>query len=618
MREPISLFDPEVLRGWIMPRACDLVEPHRPSFHAACAALTALLTGELGLTEAARVNGVCRKRLRNTARRAPMIAPDGELYGFRVCVPWGAYCASADGPTGETAMPKVAGPHAMGQMLRAQPALAARVDAFTTPLPPGRPPKAFDKLHSGMVAELKRLDLGSYYPLNQKDEGRRALLQHIRLRRITTGGIVIGDAPPPSKLESIFEGETFDRTELDGHKIDIEAVLGVQLLNGAVIKRAITTMWLIVQVETRSRAILGWVLRVGKAYNNLDVAECLARSLVPWQRRELTIPTLQYAPGAGLPSGVVTHMAGWRPRVVALDNALAHSAHDLEQAMAQAYGCMAIFGKAHQPRSRPIVEQLFSRLERGALRDVPGGFEPATRLGDNKIRISNFGPDDVPIQLHLFEELLEVIIANYNATPHPSLGDLSPLQYLQMHRPRAFDVVIDSGTTDADAMASTLVPLVVHGNRDKGIMPHVNYMYVRYRSPELDGKWELVGKTVLARVSRRDLRTLVLMRSATTPMCVVRAAAPWNMTAHDETTRSLIMRWSKLRVGLQINGADCAIAAYVAFLRGIASESSKAVDQLARMEHVHRGNLPSRAPPPETTLKVPKGGWVSFDDVMND
>lgn len=620
MRDPIPVLDPTVLKTWYMPKVADLDEAVRPGFQNACAALTAVMTGELGLTQAAGKNKVCRKRLRNLVRRAPKIAPDGEPYGYRVCVPWGAYCPVddlPDGETGEAAMPRAAGPHAMRTLLRAQPAIAEMVEAYHHPLPPGRAPRSFNRLHAAIVTELKRLDLHEYYPLNQADQGRRALLNFIRQRRIDTGPIgpiEEGDAAP-SELDGVFAGEPFDLTELDGHRIDIEAVLGVQLPNGGVVKREVTTMWLIAQIEIRSRAILGWILRVGRAYNNLDVAECLARSLAPWQRSELTIPGLEYAPGAGMPSAMLGNMSAWRPRGVALDNALAHWAHDLEQAVARAYGTRFIYGKAHEPRSRPIVEQFFSRLERGALRDVPGGFEPAKRLGEKKIRISNFGPDDVPIQLHLLEELLGVIIANYNATPHPALGHLSPLQFLQMHKARAFDFVAHSDTAagDADDMASTLVPLRVHGDRKKGVMPHVNYLYVRYRSPELDQRWELVNKTVLARISRRDLRSFVLMRSATTPMFRVRAAAPWNMTIHDETTRAMIMRWSKLRTGLRIAGTDCAIAAYVAYLKSIASQSSQAVDQLARIEQLHQGQAPTHRPTPAAPLKIPKGGWRSLD-----
>lgn len=261
---------------------------------------------------------------------------------------------------------------------------------------------------------------------------------------------------------------------------------------------------------------------------------------------------------------------------------------------------------------------MFSRLEQGALRDVPGGFEPATRLGESKIRISNFAPEDFPIQLNLFVELLEVLIANYNATPHPSLGSLSPLQFLQLNPPRGLDFTPSTGAKDAIELGSVVVPLPVNGNRDKGVPVHVNYKYVRYRCPELEEKWELIGTTVHARVYRHDLRTLLLMRSATKPIGVVRAASPWDKTRHDETTRTLIMQWAKQPGGLSLAGSECAIAAYVAHLRKLAPTTPKAVDQLARMQQID----PHFQPPAphqlmQSSIQVPRRGWVSFDHVRD-
>lgn len=615
MRNHYTCYSIEQIGSWYKPKDSDLAESVRPRYREACAALIAVLTGEICITRAARTHGLCPKRLRSMVERAPQLAHDGQPYGFRVCVPWGTYRHSDQG--GEVQMPRRAGPHAMSQLLSARPEIAIWVDEFSRPLPPGRPPKAFGRLHAKIVAELKRLDLRDYYPLNQPDEGRRALLRFIRRRRIDLAEVGNLDSTDikPSSLADMFRGGPFSRTEIDGHRIDIEAILGVRLPNGSSVKRKITSMWLVVVIEVVSRAITGWVLRVGRAYNNLDLSSCIATSLQPWKRRELTIPGLKYAPGAGLPSGSLGAHSSWRPRLLALDNATAHSALDFEQAFCRAHGGMLLYGRAHEPRSRPIVEQFFSRLERGALRDVPGGFEPAKRLGENKIRISNFAPNDYPIQLHAFEELLDVIIANYNATPHPALGDLSPLQFLQAQGPKAFSFMSDTADEDASEMCSVLVPLVVHGNRSEGVMPHVNYMYVRYRSLDLDSKWELVGKTVLARICRNDLRSLVLMRAATTPLCAVRAAAPWNRTAHDETTRALIMRWSKLKTGFSVAGTDCAIAAYVAFLREHSPTSQQAVDQLARMDQLHNGTPPIPRPPKiNAPMKVPPGGWISLDD----
>ncbi|MGQ5369381.1 hypothetical protein ACULLZ_00500 [Xanthomonas arboricola pv. corylina] len=617
MANPRRLYDTEELAEWYCPSEVELKEADRSNYRRARAALTAALTGELSFSRAAAAHQLCRKRLARMAEAAPRRHADGMPNGFRVCVPWGTYSHGTAGDVGGR-VPSAAGPGAMRQLLQALPLIRTWVEGYQQPLPPGRAPRGFDRLHERICAELGRQDLADHYPLNTPDRGRRALLDYLRRSRImaVVPGTLEVEQVPVRKLEDAFRGRIFDRTEFDAHRIDVEGTLSVDVPLGGTVEKSVTTIWLLIEVETRSRAIVSWSLRVGRGYSNLDVATCLAVGLRPWVPRELTIPNLSYAPGAGMPTGLEPALAARRSRSIALDNALAHSACDLEASFCRSRGGVLIFGRAQQPRSRPIVEQLFSRLERGALRRIPGGFEPAKRLGDSKIRISKVHGDDHAFQLGAFEELIDVIVANYNATVHPALGSLSPLQFLQSQASSAFDFSPDTGAQDADELCTVMAPLVVHGNKSQGVVLHVNYKYVKYRSAGLEGRWELVGKTVMARINRNDLRSLMLMRSATAPLCAARAASPWDRTPHDETTRKLIMQWVKNRSGFSIAGADCAVAAYIAFLRNKAQTSQLAVDQLARMDTAFtQESRPTSGPDYYSAeLRIASDGWVSLDE----
>jgi hypothetical protein len=620
-REKTLVRSEEEVNSWHMPPEDTIKPVHRPRFRAKCAALRAISLGETNLSEAATSMQLCRKQLRSMVDRAPCMAPDGQPNGFRVCVPWGTYCKAEH--VADAEMPRVAGPHALGAMLAAQPHIAAWIHGYSTPLPPGRAPRNFDRLHTRVVAELKRLDLHDYYPLNQPDKGKRALRRYICNRRIETApmpGMEALDIAAPTRLADLFRGQPFDRMELDGHRLDIEAPLQVSSPNGGCVTRPITSLWVIPEIECESRAIVSWVLRVGRNYNNQDVTQTMANSMRPWLARDLTIPDLAYAHGAGMPSSIPGPMGFCRGRMIALDNHKGHHAHSLEDAYCRAHDGILTLGKPHQPRGRPIIEQFNSRIEKGAIRLLPGGFEPATKLGDDKLRISEFDPEKHPIQLHRLEELIDVIVANYNATPHPSLGDLSPLQYLQQSAMRDLWFYQPSdGEACAEDMNSVVVALRVNGNKKTGEMPHVNYAYVRYRSQELDNAWELVGKTLTARVSRHDLRSLTLYRSATKPIGVLRAASPWSHTRHDETTRKLIFQWSKQKGGLSLRGVECAVTAYVNFLRKAANASQQAVDQLARIQQNHPRPItpPSQRSVMSTPLRAPIRGWISMDDIRD-
>jgi hypothetical protein len=625
-RNDLPVLEAAEITEWFRPAVNHLSEALQTRFLNAVSAVTAVLTGTSTITAAAEDNHLCRKRVRSMAARAVELGPDGEPTGFRVCVPYGVYRSTAiDDAAG---MPRAASSNALRRMLACQPKIAQLVEAYSHPLPPGRPPKSFKRLHDKILAELRRLDLHDFYPLNAEDKGWRALLRHIRRVRIEGEPWVFDDvfcdsAPAQTSLWEAYRGRVFDRTEFDAHRIDVETQISVELPNGAQATRKVTALWLLVEVETESRAIVSWVLRVGRSYNNLDVATCLARGMQPWSPRELSVPGLEYAPNAGMPAGIPGVAAAMRSRCVALDNAKAHHSLMLEEAFCRARDGVMLFGRPHEPRSRPIVEQLFLRLEKGGLRLIAGGFEPATRLGEDRVRISDFAPEDHPVQMHLLEQLVDVIVANYNATPHPALGSMSPLQYLQARAQAPGWAYMPSDRAElARDMGSVLIPVEVKGNFEKKIMPHVNFLYVKYRAPELDGRWELVGKTVYARIYRHDLRTITLYHSATKPIGMLRAMSPWSQTPHDETTRRLICQWSKAPDRLEIAGAECAVAAYLAFLRRKAPTSQQAIDQLARMQHQPATERPAinslqAIARVEAPLRSPRRRWVSLDRKMS-
>ncbi|WP_447939557.1 hypothetical protein [Pseudoxanthomonas mexicana] len=204
MREAYAIYEPADLQAWFKPKESELTEDLRPRFRNACAALTAALTGQCSIARAAADHGLCRKRLRHMVMLAPEAAPDGRAFGYRVCVPWGTYQRR---PLGQSAteMPRQASAHALTGLLGAQPTIRGWVDEFDHPLPPGRPPKVFQRLHKRILAELKRLDLHDCYPLNQPDKGRRALLRFLRNRRmIVTEGNWDTQSESVSRLQDTF------------------------------------------------------------------------------------------------------------------------------------------------------------------------------------------------------------------------------------------------------------------------------------------------------------------------------------------------------------------------------------------------------------------------------
>ncbi len=210
MANPRRLYDTEELAEWYCPSEVELKESDRSNYRRARAALTAALTGELSFSRAAAAHQLCRKRLARMAEAAPRRHADGMPNGFRVCVPWGTYSHGTAGDVGGR-VPSAAGPGAMRQLLQALPLIRTWVEGYQQPLPPGRAPRGFDRLHERICAELGRQDLADHYPLNTPDRGRRALLDYLRRSRImaVVPGTLEVEQVPVRKLEDAFRGRIF-------------------------------------------------------------------------------------------------------------------------------------------------------------------------------------------------------------------------------------------------------------------------------------------------------------------------------------------------------------------------------------------------------------------------
>ena len=75
-----------------------------------------------------------------------------------------------------------------------------------------------------------------------------------------------------------------------------------------------------------------------------------------------------------------------------------------------------------------------------------------------------------------------------------------------------------------------------------GRKPHVNFMRVRYSSPELQRRYDLNGKKVLARFDPDDLRILVLFGLDGAEICRVHGEGRWGLLPHDIRMRQMALR----------------------------------------------------------------------------
>lgn len=602
------------IRFWTNPDPGTLPATKREGFLKRRAALIAVIGG-MSIRAAAKAYGVGRDALMDSAVKAMSIGPDGQPLGFRACVPF-AYRKQRDGAEASTSPPARKGPGALTRLIAATEGLTTLVQTYSGPLPDGkRKCRRFDRFYSTFITSVRKAHGGTGYPFDVPDQGRRALRDHIkRLRRArkVAARPEIEDSPAPSRgLKRLFQDGPLDRIEYDAHSVDAELYVAVPAPDGTVVLRRMQQVTLLVAICAVTRYVLSYLLKFGQ-YNQLDVLRLFYRSLQSWTPRRLIVPRMHYSPGAVIGLNALVPGQAARGLMLAGDNAYAHQADTTIGNLRHHYRGVQNFGPAHVPEVRPIVEAFFRRLEEGALRGIAGSFQPATVIGGGATPTTFLRPEDHPVHLEGFHDLIDVIVAGHNVTPHSGLQHRLPADYLRGHL-QGGGWCFETADTAGDATRLTTVRIhpTVRGGRVGGKLPYIQWEHGIYRSTRLEGDQSQVGIRQVADVNLEDARTMILLDRATGgPWTKLHVLPPYDATPHDVLRRKQVEA-ARERGLLKIAGSEDAIAAYEEMVRARVHNDGSGVDEYAQIRSV-RGPTPTARPSPPVPTFAPRAGRFSF------
>lgn len=602
------------IRSWAKPPADQVPPLHRASYLARCDALTAVVGG-MACRPAGSTYRVDPRTVARDAKNALRLGPDGVLLGFRACLPFRHRLPRGGGQT-KVAPPTNNRAYAFTRLLESTDAARVVADKYNGPLPSGKAKsRAFERHIRAFLAAVRAANGERAYPLNEADKGRRALLNyHKRIRdaRREAGAVEVDEAEPEIKrFNQLFNLAPLDRLEFDAHKQDVDWEFEITRPDGHMVLRKIQSVTLLAVVCAVSRYLLAYVLVLG-AYNRLDVLRLFHRALQPWRPRELTVTGMVYPEGAQLGLPVDDDGAGPRGIVIAGDNALAHHADIAVDNLLEHHRGLLNLGRAHVPEGRPIIEAFFRRLEQGALRQIAGGFQPETRISGEKVSTSYLRAQDHPLHWEGLLDLMDVIAAGYNITPHYGLHNRTPASVLATHLTSGWSWFATEATRDAQKLTTTRFSATIRGKKSAGRHPFVQYHEAYYRSQRLMGRWDLVGRKFIAEVNIEDLRHVVLLDPDDgTPWSRLAALPPWDRSRHDLHLRQQIIR-SRNRGLLEIAGAQDAVAAFHAFTRSQALCRAAAPDLHARI-HTQLDTEPrSSVTTPSSRAVEPRAGRATF------
>jgi hypothetical protein len=207
---------------------------------------------------------------------------------------------------------------------------------------------------------------------------------------------------------------------------------------------------------------------------------------------------------------------------------------------------------------RSIIERLFGTIEVYGFRRLPSttGSTPNDPIKSD--------PVGQAIKLGItFEHLLDlidVLVAQYNATPQKNLGWLSPLDSLKSYLindsisflPR----MLPSPTVDTPRLGITIETRIVRGALEKGRRPYVEIDAVHYSNPTLANSFRLIGQKVRVHINDRNMCTVTAYLESGQELGTLIAQGGWSRTPHTREMRKEIMALHRKGEVYLANGED--------------------------------------------------------------
>lgn len=434
------------------------------------------------------------------------------------------------------------------------------------------------RVHRQFVAHCRELGLNHrHYPLNQDQQGLRALGHAIR--RLATssftdaahaaGATRVGPPRPPNGWPDPAPIQrAFEAVEFDGHKLDIRLRVRLKDPRGLDHDIEIGRCWLLVVLDVATRVVLGWRLALAAEYDLYDVMQAFVHALQPKRKRkEFAIPGLRYATGAGFADEIVpaATYAVWD--VLRFDNARAHLAEDSVLMLTETLGCIADAGPVAEPNERAYIERLFGTVASSLSQRLPGSTGKSA-ADVRRVLSDPRGKTELLVSADELDELLDVCIANYNASPHTGLGDRTPLEALaqsMVHERGALRILPELYQRNLHLLQPPYT-CTIRGNPRRGVRPYISFYNARYSSAVLGEGTRLIGTTLQIHFDPDDVRVVYAYLPSGEELGPLTAARPWNITRHSLRLRQLIARLHRTKQ-LQYREFDDPVQAFTDYQR---------------------------------------------------
>ncbi|MGM0883099.1 MAG: hypothetical protein ACQEXQ_18935 [Bacillota bacterium] len=452
-------------------------------------------------------------------------------------------------------------------------------------------------IHKKFVEKCKEEGVSrSEYPFNTKHLGYRALcryLEHLRDTHFGKSSSRYGhDAEQKAKNSGIGQQNyprtitPYQKVEFDGHRIDGTFVITIKTLEGDDAVLTLDRLWFLSFIDRATDTVIGRPhICLNKEYNASDVMIAAKKAIMPVKKKNLTIHGLSYQPGGGYPSEHFQDIEWAVWDVVYFDNAKAHLAEMVRERFRNLIGCTTCLGAVNRPMRRPHIERFHQTLTSSSVQrmvNTTGSHPKDPRRKD---------PEKMAIRYEMtyehLEELLDVVVANYNGTPHGALFYNSPLEALEQRLNKGMRPRLLHESKRAEFQFTQIEqPRTIRGSHKSGKRPYIEYMGVEYRNELLAQSAHLINTKVTIHVNVDDLRTIRVYMPDGSEFGELVAAGKWSLTPHTLQMRKAI-NLLKVKKLIHFTQWDDPIFVYHEYLLSQVKNKKKGTaNQIAKVQQV--------------------------------
>lgn len=436
------------------------------------------------------------------------------------------------------------------------------------------------------------------YPFNTKYMGERSLYQYLGELERKASNLAIARQNKNAVQKYFSTGigmpinypvqRPFSKVQIDGHKIDCLLTVDIENQDGETKTVTIKRIWLLTVIDVATRVILGYHLTLHEEYNRFDILSCVHNAIVPHEKMEFTIPCLHYPEGEGYHTLAMPELSWAVFDAIELDNALSHHAKDTVQQISEYLNVVMNFGPVSTPERRGIIERFFQSLESKGFHRIVS--TTGTGITDQRKDNSESSAVNFHISFQHILELTEVLIAQYNQSPHSALHNFSPLEVMKQRVERGMiPSLLEPEKQENFTLLSYTVTRKVRGNIDTGRRPYIQFEGTEYRSDELSSSFDMCGKKIVLLINPDDLRTVRAFNEDGSEIGLLYVAGKWAYTKHSLAQRKSVQQYIR-RNHIFLGPLDDPIEIYHQYLNKEASKKKSAGNKLAELKRMKGKN----------------------------